>query len=326
MGLQGLGLTEEESAAYRLLVSRPSVEAADLVPGCAADLDRARALLVDLEVRGLVARSGTSAERYVASPPTVALGALVLAREEELRRAELELGDLAEAYRTASAGRTVRDVVDVVTGTAAVGQRFRQLQAGARDEVMAFVLPDVVAVSSEDNVEEDAAAARGVRYRVLVERGVLDRPGYARIAEESLAAGEELRVSTRLPGRLLVVDRSLAMVPMSQRHDGGEVGALLVHASPLLDLVTALFESFWAAATPLGATADVPAPEELDALDRRVLALLDVGLTDRALANHLGLSQRTVQRRVSRLMELAGVDTRFRLGVEAARRGWTTAR
>jgi DNA-binding CsgD family transcriptional regulator len=262
----------------------------------------------------------------VASPPTVALGALVIARQEELRRSELELGALAEVYRATSAGRTVRDVVDVVTGSAAVGQRFRQLHAGAREEVLAFVLPDVLVVSSEENVEEDAAAARGVRYRVIVERGVLDRPGYGQVAEESMARGEELRVSSRLPGRLVVVDRSLAMVPMRAGEPGEDLGALLVHASPLLDLLVALFESEWAAAAPLGHAGEQPTAERLTPLDQRILALLDVGLTERALANHLGLSQRTVQRRVRHLMELAGVDTRFRLGVEAARRGWATAR
>ena len=71
-------------------------------------------------------------------------GALVIARQEEQRRSELELGALAEVYRAASADRTVRDVVDVVTGSAAVGQPFRQLHAGTRDEVLAFVLPAVL--------------------------------------------------------------------------------------------------------------------------------------------------------------------------------------
>lgn len=46
------------------------------------------------------------------------------------------------------------------------------------------------------------------------------------------------------------------------------------------------------------------------------------GLTDQAVGGQLGMSLRTVQRRVSHLMELAGVATRFQLGHEAGRRGW----
>lgn len=50
--------------------------------------------------------------------------------------------------------------------------------------------------------------------------------------------------------------------------------------------------------------------------------MLDAGLTDRAVAIQLGLSMRTVQRRVRALMDRTGVDTRFRLGAEAVQRGW----
>ena len=55
---------------------------------------------------------------------------------------------------------------------------------------------------------------------------------------------------------------------------------------------------------------------------RRSSALLLAGLTDQAIGNQLGLSLRTVQRRVSQLMERARVATRLQLGHEAGRRGW----
>ena len=42
----------------------------------------------------------------------------------------------------------------------------------------------------------------------------------------------------------------------------------------------------------------------------------------RRLLRQLGISARTVQRRVSALMARAQVSTRFALGHEAARRGW----
>lgn len=46
------------------------------------------------------------------------------------------------------------------------------------------------------------------------------------------------------------------------------------------------------------------------------------GLTDQAVANQLGLSVRTVQRRVATLMGACSVHTRIQLGVQAERRGW----
>ncbi len=330
MPLQGLGLSAAEADAYRLLVARPSGSVDDVAAVSGGDPAEARRVLAALENKGLVARSGTATDRYVASPPTVALGSLLVTRQQELRRAEQELGSLAEAYRGASSARTVGDVVDVVMGPHAVAQRFSQLQTGAEREVLAFVKAGVLVVSSDDNVEEARAARRGVHYRVLVERAVVERPGFLVDAEESLAIGEEIRVATSLPSRLLVVDRSLAMLPMLPIGLDAEVGALLVHASPLLDLLVEVFEASWRHAVPMtpatpGSDADL-ARDGLTSLDLRVLGLLDAGLTDRAVATQLGLSMRTVQRRVRLLMDVAGVDTRFQLGVEAVRRGWTATR
>ncbi|MGW8883600.1 helix-turn-helix domain-containing protein [Streptomyces sp. NPDC055749] len=48
------------------------------------------------------------------------------------------------------------------------------------------------------------------------------------------------------------------------------------------------------------------------------------GLTDEAIAQRLGASARTVQRRIKRLMERAGADTRFQLGWHAREMGWVS--
>ena len=62
--------------------------------------------------------------------------------------------------------------------------------------------------------------------------------------------------------------------------------------------------------------------DRIDEIDARILTLLLAGLTDQAIGGQLGMSLRTVQRRVSGLMDRAAVVTRFQLGHEAARRGW----
>lgn len=63
---------------------------------------------------------------------------------------------------------------------------------------------------------------------------------------------------------------------------------------------------------------DLDAPAD----DRRLLTLLSAGLTDHAIARDLGVSERTVRRRITRLQAVLGGRTRFQLGVQAARRGW----
>jgi DNA-binding NarL/FixJ family response regulator len=56
-------------------------------------------------------------------------------------------------------------------------------------------------------------------------------------------------------------------------------------------------------------------------LDRKIVALLLAGLSDQAISTQLDLSQRTLQRRLRHLMDVAGVRTRIQLGWYAARSG-----
>ena len=49
---------------------------------------------------------------------------------------------------------------------------------------------------------------------------------------------------------------------------------------------------------------------------------LAAGAKDEQIARTLGISLRTVRRRVADLLIELGVDTRFQAGVEAVRRGW----
>ena len=216
----------------------------------------------------------------------------------------------------------------MVRGPQAVAQRFAQLQRGAKREVRALVMSSVALVSAEENVDEEVALGRGVKYQVVLERAAFDKPGFLDLVSESVRAGEEVRVRESVPLRLVIADRELALLPLRPTGDDLGGGALIVHPSGLLDALLALFELVWAESNPIipvGKGVDETDPDAVEAVDYTILALLLHGLTDQAIGGQLGLSLRTVQRRVHHLMERAGVATRFQLGHSAATRGWVTA-
>ncbi|MFZ3567413.1 helix-turn-helix transcriptional regulator [Streptomyces sp. BH097] len=322
--LHAIGLDEGHEAAYRALVA---VGAAD-VPDLARRLTRAEPetehALRRLEQHGLAAQSSARPGRWVAAPPGVALGALLTQRRHELDEAELAAARLAAEFRAQATEPAAHDLVEVVTGSAAAAQRFLQIQLGAADEVCALVTGNPIAVPATENDAEERAVSRGVGYRVVIEREVLSMP--AGLTELSAAIGrdEQVRVVDRVPTKLVIADGALAMVPLT-RH-AAEPAALVVHASGLLETLNGLFEAVWRQALPLrlGASGEVEevAAEGPDGLDLEILSLLLAGLTDASVAKQLDLGLRTVQRRVKRLMELAGVTTRLQLGWHAYERGW----
>ena len=122
--------------------------------------------------------------------------------------------------------------------------------------------------------------------------------------------------------KLALFDRRIGFVPL----DNGDprVGAMVVHESPLLDALIALFESVWLRAVPWHPGAGVPAGD-LDDRSRQVLLLMSAGLKDESIARAMGMSRRTVQKHVTEAMAVLGARNRFQAGLLARDRGWLDA-
>ena len=243
LGFVGLDGASEE--VYRLLVSLGSASSEELAERLCLRGEQVAATLAVLEDLGLVALSPIEPGRHVAAPPAVALGALLSQRKHELAQAERAVDALAREHRRNAVGLSVHDLVEVVTGAAAVRHRFEQLQLGAEHEVLALVTSAPVAVGGQDSDAERTAVARGVSYRVVIERASLDVPGSTLDVLTALQRDEEVRITNRVPTKLIVADRALAMLPLRQLSAPGEPSALLVRAGGLLEALLGLFETVW---------------------------------------------------------------------------------
>ncbi|MBY8883123.1 helix-turn-helix domain-containing protein [Actinacidiphila acidipaludis] len=329
-----LGLDAEQDAVYRRLVDHPDCDPAALTSSSDAGEDEIRRHLDALVGRGLAGVDRDEAgERYHASPPILALGPLLEARRAALYQVEQQLADLAERHRTARS-RSSAAPVEVLTGTDAIRRRLAAVEREARYELRAMV-PAMPAgtVSATGDYLDDAerdAVRRGVRVRTVVQRSWLEDGATARLLAESAARGRRISVVDDVPTHLVIADRDLALLSLDPGRDAsGEPAALVVHRGGLLTALITLFElcfeQGWRLRPPGRGQRDAegePAAERLDAVDRKIVALLHVGLTDAAIARQLGMGHRTVQRRLQRLMESVGAATRFQLGWHAAVSGW----
>lgn len=323
--LDVLDLTPHEQAAYRALVEMPSGTRDDVRSAAGLDDRGARAALRSLTAKGLVTAHH---HRYAAVAPDVALEALFLAKEEQIKRARLYAERLASTFRAGSARRDPADMVEVVTGYRAVLTRSRQIQGSAREQVRGIDRPPYLKPHADlPNETESAALRRGVRFRVLYDPvGLAERHELTGDIARGLREGEEARVLPNAPIKMIIADNKLAWVPLHA--DPVEfVSMLVVHRSGLLEALCAMFEALWARALPLELPPDDPpdpAPDRPSADDRRLLALLTAGVPDNAAARQLGISPRTFQRRLHELMLRLGAQTRFQAGLQAGLLGWLT--
>ncbi|MEV6702637.1 helix-turn-helix domain-containing protein [Streptomyces sp. NPDC051453] len=324
--LQAIGLDNAQERVYRALLTRGTSDGPTLADRLSLSERAVVRALHRLEQSGLVKAAGEQRTEWAVLPPRVAIGALLARHRLDLEKVELEAGRLGEEFRAFAVDPTLQEAVELVVGVESVAERFRQLQLGARSEVCALVTDEPMAVSGEDNRAEEESTARGVRYQVVVERQALARPGTLTELRRALDRGEEVRTVDVLPTKLVIADGAVAMAPFDARER--RPAAFVVHAGGLLDSLNGLFASVWHQAVPLRLTGD-GGPEtaeggEPDDVDRSILSLLLAGHSDTSISKLLDIGLRTLQRRVSRMMHLAGASTRYQLGWQVSERGWLT--
>ncbi|MBZ5738327.1 helix-turn-helix transcriptional regulator [Nocardioides mangrovi] len=144
-------------------------------------------------------------------------------------------------------------------------------------------------------------------------RVMADAPDVVRRRAE---AGEEIRLLPDLPTRMFVIGSTHAVVPEPLGYV--DEPRLLVRQGAVVGVMRLWFEELWGRAA-------VPALDGAEPqvdLRRFLLEQLATGARDEQIARKLGISLRTVRRRVADLMTELGADSRFQAGIEAARRGW----
>jgi len=316
-------LTAREEQIYRFLVRLSTARTAEIADLASVPLAEVTALLETLQVKGLA--TATTDGVFRALPPDVALGDALLRRQSALDAARQAMSALSEEYRAQTRRRHADHLVEVIVGRAALRERLRDLQNAAQEEILWFCKANPLAMAGTENTEESAALARGVRYLAVYERALLEAPGELESISDSIRAGEQARTLPMLPVRLAIMDRETAICPLVPDDDRGivEPTAALIRRSELLDALLALFESHWERATPIRADENIGDPTSpADGADRLLLSLLVAGMPDKSIAVQLKVSRRTVQRRLDRLMLVAGVDTRTALAYQVARRDW----
>ncbi|NUT35576.1 MAG: response regulator transcription factor [Hamadaea sp.] len=317
--LDAVGVSAAAVQVYRAMLRRPgvSVDAALAGEDVPVTPDRLAVLIAELVRADLIEPAGDGGHRV--RDPKVGIASLVRSRQEALEQVLLTASALAAEYAEGVTRREPHRLAEVVDGERAAVDMMMELVGLARHEVAVLDAPPYVDHGASAKAEQ-SLFDRNVRSRAIYATAALELPGRYDVIMAAIRSGERARSLPDVPIKMIVVDGERALLPLSVR-DGRIGSVIVVHPSLLASALAALFESLWERAAPLHA--DAPAvPDDLDELDRALLALLGSGLKDEAMARQLGVSLRTLGRRITRLLDRLGATSRFQAGIQAARRGW----
>lgn len=228
----------------------------------------------------------------------------LLARADEVSSA---LGELTRAYEAAPLPGEPSGGIERVRTLDTIRQRIAQLGQSCRFEILAA---QPGGARPEDGLpaaleHSRKSLARGCSERVLYQPDARADRATSTYAAAITELGAKVRVLDEPFERMLIFDRKVAVIPASATD---RLNAAVVEDPAMVEVLVEIFERDWERADRVRWDAVPP-----DAANP-VGLLLAQGLTQRAIATRLGLSERTVAAQIARLREEYEAETLFQLG------------
>ncbi|MFF7949030.1 LuxR C-terminal-related transcriptional regulator [Streptomyces griseorubiginosus] len=243
-------------------------------------------------------------------------------RQAMLSRAQATVAALASEYTSVHV-QAGAEGVERLNGVENVRARLTELSQQATAEVRAFMPGGALSSAALEACRplDEHNLARGVRMQTVYVDSVRNDAATVNYATWFAGGGGQTRTVPSLPMRLILCDRSVAVIPVNE--DASREGAFFIRLKSVVAALDELFDLVWERATPLGevpsSDGDGSGPSERDLA---LLKMLEDGLTDEGVGRKLGVSIRTVRRLMADLLKRLNAQSRFQAGVEAARRGW----
>lgn len=305
-----LGLAEDEQVIYRAAVelgqiTHESLREHEFCQSAGIDSDRVGGALRLFVDRRLVTPVLGRPDQFEVVDPGLALDPWAQDLESRARVARVEIERLSKRHRRRE-NATPESFVEVIQDVERAKAEVSAAHLAAKREVLSMERAPYQGSPGDLGAEQAELMRAGVVHRVLYE--LCEVEARRSDIEPGIRGGEIARARADLPLRAFIVDRQIGFVP-GRRGSFLVDPLVIVHEGSLLDAILETFETCWAGAVPLSPTSPT------DASASELVSMLSAGYTDDGIARQLGVSRRTVQRRISALMREWGVQNRFQAGL-----------
>src|SRR5580765_3709032 len=246
--LTRLGLTSYEAKAYLALLRRDSSTAAQAARLANVPRQRIYDVLASLVDKGLAATRPGQVVKYAAVAPELALERLVSDHRETLAALERDTAALIEELKPAfHAGKEQAnplEYIEVLRDRRAINERFDELQAGIKHEILVFTNPPYATPPQEGVVGLEVTKSHEARS--VYECDVFDDPEVAEGVRRFIDAGEKARFVPELPLKLVIIDESTVMFGMEDPVAGeSELTIMVVEHPQLASILKIAFDTVW---------------------------------------------------------------------------------
>lgn len=325
-GRTAVGTTPtDETVDIYLAALRHSVVAPDDLEAVGFSADDIRTALDQFTRRGLVSPMGEG--RWQIIPPDIALTALAARLEERARSLRSSAPGLARLHAEGMSKQNLPLAgATTLTSIAAVQSAVHQLITGAKTSVhMMHSDSPYLRTLLEVPMDRQTRPIRGglgqpLRAQITFDSSLLHHTGLVAVLGRRAEAGDQQRFTRSVPFSAYANDSGMAVLDLEDEH-GSPIGLALTEPAGS-QAIRRMIQWAWQLGVPWQPGDPLAVGQDhFDKRDREILRLLAIGSSDSIVARQLGISQRTVERRVRVILDRLNAVNRFQAGVLAAERG-----
>lgn len=275
------------------------------------------AALHSLTERRLLLPVNGAENRFAAAPPDAACEALIrplVQRARTARHAAERLrGELVPVYESGLERRLRQPLFEELPDVASVRRVLDRFAAEARYEVLTSQPGGgrKVEVLEEAMARTEAMLGRGVRMRTLYQHTAQYNPGTTAYVEIVTDLGAEVRTLGEGFMRMIAFDGEIVVIEQK----GNPKAALVVREPSVVSFAVAAFERMWRQADPFPVNhGREQAILVSDKTKVDIIRLLVQGESDKVIARRMGMTVRTCQRHIAKIMERLGAKSRVHAG------------
>jgi sugar-specific transcriptional regulator TrmB len=246
--LTRLGLTSYEAKAYLALLRRDSSTAAQAARLANVPRQRIYDVLASLVDKGLASTRPGQVVKYAAVAPDLALERLVSDHREKLAELERDtqalIEELKPAFHAGKEQANPLEYIEVLRDRRAINERFEELQAGIKNEILVFTKPPYATPPQEEVVGLEVSKTHDARS--VYEFSVFDDPDVSEGVRRFIDAGEKARFVPDLPLKLVIIDEATVMFGMEDPVAGdSELTIMVVEHPQLASILKIAFDAVW---------------------------------------------------------------------------------
>lgn len=247
------GFTDYEAKAYCVLITQDLVTATELSKLSEIPQGRIYSILNGLQEKGFCNVFPGSVKKFRAVEPKAAFTDLINRQKQSVLDLEALEGEMTEIFENKVSNSSPLDYIQILTSKQSQVQKFEDLIKRTGSKLYSFnKKPYATGFSRKpEEIHKDSKSLiecinSGVSVRAIFEEEIEDIEPFVQMLDYYESIGEEVRIHTGLPLKMLLSDNEIAMVSMRNNDVSRfKLTSLVVEHTDLTHAFDHLFEFYW---------------------------------------------------------------------------------